>query len=499
MSILVCLIFFIYTAALVVITVYCLMQLHLLFQYKKHHFKLANRPVVPAKPALPSARSQFPFVTIQLPVYNEMYVIDRLIDNIMQMDYPRECFEVHVLDDSTDETNSIAAGLVERYKAQGFNIAQIRRSNRQGYKAGALKEAMHQAKGEFIAIFDADFLPKKDFLINTLAHFHNKKVGVVQTRWEHLNETYSILTRLQALQLNVHFSVEQQGRRAGNYLLQFNGTAGVWRRAAIEDAGGWEADTLTEDLDLSIRAQLRGWEIIYLEGVGSPAELPAEMNGLKSQQFRWMKGGAETAKKMLPTIWRSHLRPGQKIHATMQLFSSTIFVFVFILGVFSVPVLLLMGHSHFGSDMMKWCLIGFFAFLSVQYVANVELPFQKGGYLKRLAKFVFLFPLFLALSMGLSLHNTVAVVQGWLGRQSAFVRTPKFNILSLRDSFRSHQYLASKISWTTILEGLLAVYFLLAVWQGLQMDQLAFLLLHSLLALGYGAIFFYTLRHLRYK
>lgn len=494
MAILVQVIFLIYALALLVITGYCLMQLHLLYQYKKFH----RKRLAGSRQELTETHP-FPFVTIQLPIFNEMYVAERLIDNIMRMDYPKDRFEVHILDDSTDETQAITRRKTEAYRAQGFNIEQIRRSDRKGFKAGALKDAMQRAGGEFVAIFDADFLPKPDFLKKTLAYFENENVGVVQTRWEHLNESYSLLTRLQALQLNVHFSIEQQGRRAGNYLLQFNGTAGVWRRQTIEDAGGWEADTLTEDLDLSIRAQLRGWQIVYLEDVGSPAELPAEMNGLKSQQFRWMKGGAETARKMLPTIWRSQLRPSQKIHASAQLFGSSVFVFVFLMGVFSVPLLFLVGEQRFGSRLAEWCFVGFLAILAVYYVANVETPSRQGGYLRRLVKFLFLFPLFLALSMGLSLHNTVAVVQGWIGKKSAFIRTPKFNIQSLRDSFKSQRYLSSKISWTTLMEGLLTIYFLSAIWTGWQMQNFSFLLLHTLLAVGYGTIFFYTLRHLRYK
>jgi cellulose synthase/poly-beta-1,6-N-acetylglucosamine synthase-like glycosyltransferase len=428
-----------------------------------------------------------------------MYVVERLIDNIMKMDYPKDRFEVHVLDDSTDETLEITCRKVAEYQEQGFHIEQICRKDRQGFKAGALRDSMTKAKGEFIAIFDADFLPNASFLKETLYRFEDEKVAVVQTRWEHLNENYSIITRLQALQLNVHFSVEQQGRQGGNYLLQFNGTAGVWRRTAIDDAGGWEADTLTEDLDLSIRAQLKGWKIVYLENVGSPAELPAEMNGLKSQQFRWMKGGAETARKMLPTIWKSGLTFGQKFQVTVQLLSSSIFVCIFLMGVLSVPAVFLIGKWQFSMDVMAWGLSGFFAFLAVQYTANVSTHYEQEGYWKKLFKFVLLFPLFLALSMGLSLHNTVAVLQGWLGKQTAFVRTPKFNIKSLQDTFRSHHYLSNKITWTTFFEGVLTLYFLGAILLGYQSDHTQFLILHVLLALGYGTIFYYTVRHLRLK
>ncbi|GIV30872.1 MAG: hypothetical protein KatS3mg029_0223 [Saprospiraceae bacterium] len=340
-------------------------------------------------------------------------------------------------------------------------------------------------------------MPRPDFLKATLAHFDDPRVGVVQTRWEHLNEDYSLITRLQALQLNVHFSVEQKGRHAGRLLLQFNGTAGVWRRQAIEDAGGWEADTLTEDLDLSIRAQLKGWQIVFLEEVGSPAELPAEIHGLKSQQYRWMKGGAETARKMLPTVWRSELSLSRKLHATMQLAASTVFVCVFLMGVFSVPLLLYWGHLALSTSMLEYCFVGMLALVAVHYTANVEMNVSKGSYWCRLLKFVLLFPLFLALSMGLSLHNTIAVVQGWLGKHTAFVRTPKFNITSLKDNIWNRKYLDGRLSWTTLAEGLLALFFAWAAWEGFASGNYGFLAMHLCMALGYAAIFYYSLKHAR--
>jgi len=319
----------VYCGALVYITVFCLMQLQLLWIYRR----------IDTIGELRSDNgSSYPIVTIQLPVFNELYVVERLIDNICALDYPSDKLQIQVLDDSTDETLDLTQKKVDEYQDKGFDIQLIHRKDRTGYKAGALANGMKTARGEFIAIFDADFMPNKDFLLRTLPYFADSKVGVVQTRWEHLNRDYSLITKLQAFQLNVHFTIEQSGRQAADYLLQFNGTAGVWRAKAIEDAGGWEADTLTEDLDLSYRAQLKGWSIKYLEDVGSPAELPAEMNGLKSQQFRWMKGGAETARKMIPSVWRSPLSFSKKMHATIHLLSSTIFVFVFVIGVFSVPL-----------------------------------------------------------------------------------------------------------------------------------------------------------------
>lgn len=502
MVVLINLIFIIYAATLIFITAYCLMQLDLLYNYRLHHRSKhrSHTSVMPATQTLPIPnQTNWPFVTIQLPIFNEMYVVERLIDNIMQLDYPKDRFEVHVLDDSTDETVDIVRRKVETYQAKGFNIAHFHRTNRQGFKAGALKEALPRAQGEFIVIFDADFLPRPDFLRSTLIHFEDEQVGVVQARWEHLNENYSLLTRLQALQLNVHFRIEQKGRYTGNYLLQFNGTAGVWRRKAIEDAGGWEADTLTEDLDLSIRAQLKGWKIIFLEDVGSPAELPSEIHGLKSQQFRWMKGGAETARKMLPTVWRSQLSIGQKLHATMQLAASSIFVCVFIMGVFSVPLLLYWTKVKLGTTLLEYCYVGMLVLIAVHYTANVEMERKRGAYWKRLVKFVVLFPLFLALSMGLSLHNTIAVVQGWLGKKSAFVRTPKFNITGLKDNFLNRKYLTSRLSWTTIVEGLMAAFFGFAAWQGYANGNYSFLALHLSMALGYAFIFIYSLRHVHIR
>ena len=482
-----------YTVALLYITTYCLLQFNLLYEYGKAY--RADHQTSPRPRAIPD--HQLPFVTVQLPIYNEKYVIARLINTIAAFDYPRDRFEIHILDDSTDETVDIVREKVEEYRGKGYHIRQITRPDRKGFKAGALKYGTQFARGEFLAIFDADFLPRPDFLRCTIPHFDHPKVGVVQTRWEHINRDYSIITRLQALQLNVHFTVEQTGRRAGNFMLQFNGTAGVWRKATIEDAGGWEADTLTEDLDLSIRAQLRGWRITYLEKVGSPAELPAEMNSLKSQQFRWMKGGAETARKMLPTVWRTpYLNFWQKVHATGHLLASTIFVFVFLAGVFSVPLLFFLGSFTFSTNFFAWFLIGLLSVVAVYYVANVEAEIKPESYPRLVIKFLVLFPIFLALSMGLSLHNTVAVLQGYSGKKSPFVRTPKFAIQGLKDSFKRKEYRSAKLGWTTVMEGLLSIYFLIGVAAGFYLNDTTFILFHTLLAVGYGTICYYTVRHL---
>lgn len=511
-----------YTIALLYITIYCVMQFNLLYYYKRGRRTTPEMLITEQEPmrvAVAATAEQgvagtgtnmtlaaddnesYPFVTVQLPIYNEMYVIERLIDAVAEFDYPKDRYEIHIIDDSTDETLDIVAAKVAEYKAKGYNIEQVTREVRQGFKAGALRDAMEAAKGEFMAIFDADFLPKKDFLLRTLPFFEDEKIGVVQTRWEHINEDYSLLTRLQALQLNVHFTVEQVGRMNGDYMLQFNGTAGVWRRKTIEDAGGWEADTLTEDLDLSIRAQLKGYKIRFLENVGSPAELPAEMNSFKSQQFRWMKGGAETCKKMLPTVWRSDLSLNQKVHATSHLLASSVFVFVFAAGLFSVPLLFFLSdliELGFSKNFFAYFLVGLLSIVGIYYVANIQSPAnQQESFGKAVLRFIVLFPLFLALSMGLSLHNTVAVLQGYRGKKSPFVRTPKFNIKSIKDSFKKQNYLTKKLTWTTIGEGLLSLYFIAAVVGAFYIQNTTFIAFHGMLALGYGAIFMYSIKHLK--
>ncbi|HAI58191.1 MAG TPA: histidine kinase [Saprospirales bacterium] len=479
-----------YVVALIYIMVFCLMQFHLLYHYRKNA-EVSSQDFEDTKD------EDLPFVTIQLPIYNELYVVERLVDNIAKFDYPKDKYEIHILDDSTDETMQIALAKVEEYKAKGFNIEHITRSNRVGYKAGALKEGTKFAKGKFLAIFDADFLPNPDFLRQTIPHFADEKVGVVQTRWEHINEDYSLITRLQAFQLNVHFTVEQMGRYNADYLLQFNGTAGIWRRECITDAGGWEADTLTEDLDLSYRAQFKGWKITFLEDITSPAELPAEMNGLKSQQHRWMKGGAETAVKLLPTVWKSNISLGQKIHATSHLLSSSIFLFVFFIGVSSVPLVFMLKGFDF--DYLGFFLISLLTIIIVYYNANVRKAWKDGLTVNNFLKFIFLFPVFLALSMGLSFHNSIAVIQGLRGKKSPFVRTPKFDIKGLTDSFAKDKYHYKDINKVTIFEGLLAIYFMMAIIGAIVVGNTSFIIFHTLLAFGYSTIFFFSIKHSKTK
>lgn len=478
----------IYLLCLLVIGIYCIFQFHLLtFYLRDRNLQVDIGETV--------SDSELPMVTVQLPMYNEYYVVERLIDNIVKLDYPKDKLEIQVLDDSTDDSLALTRSKVEEYQEKGFDIKLMTRVLRHGYKAGALKDATPYAKGEFIAIFDADFLPDPDFLTQTIPHFSDSKVGVVQTRWGHINQRYSLLTELQAFQLNVHFTVEQKGRASGNLMLQFNGTAGLWRKETILDSGGWEADTLTEDLDLSYRAQLKGWKVVFLEDIKSPAELPARMEGLKSQQHRWMKGGAETAKKLLPQVWASDISLLKKIHASIHLLGSSVFLCVFLVGVFSVPLLYFINPLEIDVNILSLFLISTLLIGIVYYVANVRKAWEEKSKLKAIFKFIFLFPAFLSLSMGLSFHNSLAVLQGYLGKKSAFIRTPKFNIKTISDSFKKTRYTKTSLSFVTIMEGLLSLFFLVAIIMGIKTGNMSFLLFHILLFLGYSTIFCLSVKH----
>ena len=325
----------IYGICLVLVFFYAVLQLSLAIAYSRSRKRVSDLP----KPVYDPATCKT--VTIQLPMFNEMYVAERIIEAAANFDYPRDKFDIQVLDDSTDETKEIIAKKVAEIAARGIQIEHIHRVDRTGYKAGALDAAMNKVKGEFIAIFDADFVPEPDWLQKTMPYFNgDDKIGVVQTRWGHLNKDYSLLTELQAFGLNGHFAVEQGGRTSAGHFINFNGTGGIWRKKCIESAGGWEHDTLTEDLDLSYRAQLRGWRFVYLEDVVAPAELPITMSALKAQQHRWMKGGAECFMKMWKTILTfKNVRLSDRIHGMAHLFNSTVFLFIFIMSLLSLTVL----------------------------------------------------------------------------------------------------------------------------------------------------------------
>ena len=433
----------------------------------------------------------YPVVTVQLPIFNEKYVVERLIEAVSKFDYPKDKLEIQVLDDSTDETILMTAQLVEKYKLQGIDIVQIRRQERKGFKAGALQYGLEIAKGEYLAIFDADFLPQPDFLLKTLPHF-NENIGVVQTRWGHINRDYSLLTELQAFGLDAHFSIEQKGRNHAKSFINFNGTGGVWKKQCIVEAGGWSADTLTEDLDLSYRAQLAGWDFKYLEDCVAPAELPVIMSAVKSQQYRWNKGAAETARKNFGKVLRSKLSIGSKFHALFHLFNSSVFVCLLIASILSIPMLYIKEANprlELLFDIGSIFLFGFFSITFFYWVASKQMFPQKTS-----TKFFKIYPAFLTVSMGLSLHNGLAVLEGLFGFKSAFIRTPKFNIKDKSDRWENNIYIKPKIDLLTILEAVLSLYFIFGIVSGIYLKDWGLMIFHVMLALGFAMVFIQSIK-----
>jgi cellulose synthase/poly-beta-1,6-N-acetylglucosamine synthase-like glycosyltransferase len=435
--------------------------------------------------------SSTPDVTMQLPIYNEYYVVERLITSACLVNYPKEHFEIQVLDDSTDETTGIVAALVETYRAKGFDIKHCHRTNRSGFKAGALKEGLKTARGEFVAIFDADFIPPPDFFKKTLPYFfQNPRIGLVQTRWEHLNSDYSFLTRVQAMALDGHFVIEQNVRNKAGFFINFNGTGGIWRKECIFDAVNWEADTLTEDLDLSYRAQLRGWKFKFLNHVTSPAELPSEINALKSQQFRWTKGAIETARKILPKVWASKLPLEKKIHATFHLTNNIVFPFILLAGILNVPLIFIKhqgGYENYFNVMAVFVLAFIGSFLFYLYSQKDVYP----DWQKRML----LFPLFMAGSMGFAVNNTKAVIEGLLKKKSEFVRTPKYSVVNKQDAWLDKKYVLMKVNYTVIIELILALYCLSGVVASIYYLELAAVPFQMLFSIGFGLVAWLSLKH----
>ena len=474
--------FSIYSAALIFLFCYGLIQIHLVYQYlryKKNHTQ-QDAPLL----------THFPLVTVQLPVYNESLVVERLIEAVATLDYPKACYEIQVLDDSTDETTSMIAAKVEHYKAHGLQITHLHRANRKGFKAGALQEALATAKGEFISIFDADFIPPAKFLRCTLPYFDDKQIGMVQTRWDHLNKNSSLLTHFQAFLLDAHFSVEQMGRNTAGYFINFSGTGGVWRKACMVDAGGWHTDTLTEDFDLSYRAQLKGWKFKYLEEVSVPAELPPVMSALKTQQYRWIKGNAETARKHVKHVMQSDIPLKTKVHAFFHLTVGTVFISVFIASFLSIPLLFLKPHVPQLSAWFQYASFSLISllFLSVfHYVSTVHTGFTGQG--KRY--FFKTFPLYLSFSMGISLNNALAVIEGWMGKKTAFIRTPKFNMAD--GKINTLAPVQKKKNRLFLFEMLLVFYFLAGAGLGLYYHDFTMFPYHLMLAFGFGMMCYFAI------
>ncbi|MGO1751173.1 MAG: cellulose synthase family protein [Psychroflexus sp.] len=467
------LILIIYALLLLIVFLYSLVQFDL---YLKYRMQSQKRKIKQFK--------SWPKVTIQLPVFNENYVVERLINQVVQLDYPKEKIEFQVLDDSTDESMIKTIKLVENYQNLGINIKHIWRKNRVGFKAGALKEGLKKAEGEFIAVFDADFMPSSDWLKKTIPHFSNEKIGVVQTRWGHLNREDSLLTKIQAFALDFHFTLEQVGRNLSKHFINFNGTAGVWRKTCIIDAGNWQGDTLTEDLDLSYRAQLKSWEFVYLEGVVAEAELPAIMSATRSQQFRWNKGAAENfSKNFKKVLQSSEVSLRTKIHSFFHLLNSSMFLVVLLLAIISVPLLFIKAtHPE-----LKW----FFYAMSILGISTILFLIVYWKSFKSINEqskvnffeFIFLFISFFSAAMGLSLHNSIAVLEGHFGKKSAFIRTPKLN-----NVLENNTYIKKQISVVNILEVCLAIYFAFGIYSAFRLNEYGLLFFHVMLFLGFSFV-----------
>lgn len=482
-----------YTVSLLLILMYAIAQLNLLINYLNAKKKTAQCPLFDFENP-----EEIPVVTIQLPVYNEMYVIQRLLDNIAKIKYPREKLEIQVLDDSTDESLKTTALKIKELQATGLDIKHITRSNRSGFKAGALKQGLEIAKGEYIAIFDADFLPQHNWLYKTIPYFKDLEIGVVQTRWGHINKNYSLLTKVQAFALDAHFTLEQVGRNTKGHFINFNGTAGAWRRSCILDAGNWEGDTLTEDLDLSYRAQLKNWKFKYLEEVETPAELPVVISAARSQQFRWNKGGAENFQKMYRRVLTSNnVSTKTKIHSLLHLLNSTMFLNIFLVAILSVPMLYI--KNEYGYLKGYFIVMSFFVVSTLIFFVCYWYTYKTiyGGGFKQFIKYVGMFFAFFSIAMGFSLHNTIAVIEGHMGKKSDFVRTPKFNISTLKDKWQGNKYLKKNISVHVIFEGILMCYFAfgmyLAFVVGDQGGDFGLFPFHLMLCLGFGYVFFKSL------
>ncbi|MFB0904677.1 MAG: cellulose synthase/poly-beta-1,6-N-acetylglucosamine synthase-like glycosyltransferase [Dokdonia sp.] len=477
----------VYSISLILILFYAFAQLNLLFNYIKAQKLVDDSPQLDL-----TNPEEVPYVTIQLPVFNEAYVMERLLDNIVLIDYPRGKLEIQVLDDSTDETVETTAAHVQRLAATGIDIVHITRTDRSGYKAGALKEGLEITKGELIAIFDADFLPEADWLYKTIPYFKDPEIGVVQTRWAHLNRDYSILTQIQAFALDAHFTLEQVGRNSKGHFINFNGTAGVWRKETIYDAGNWEGDTLTEDLDLSYRAQLKKWKFKYLEDVTTPAELPIIISAARSQQFRWNKGGAENFRKMFRRVISSEMSIKSKMHGILHLLNSTMFLNVLIVGVLSIPMLYI--KNEYGHLREYFIVMSFFVISTLIFFICYWYMYKKtyGGGFKNFISYIGMFFTFFSIAMGFSFHNSIAVLEGHVGKRSEFVRTPKFNLKAVGGNWKTNKYILKKVSPHVIVEGILMLYFAFGMYSAFIVGSepdFGLFPFHLMLFIGFGFVF----------
>lgn len=441
-----------YFIVMIVLAFYGLHRYQLVFLYYRNQKNAVTEP--------PQRFTTLPRVTIQLPIFNEQFVIDRLLDAICHLEYPADRLEIQLLDDSTDETVQVASTLVERYRALGHPIEYMHRTNRHGYKAGALHEGLRVATGEFIAIFDADFVPPPDWLLRVVHHFTEPGIGMVQTRWTHLNRDYSFLTQVEAILLDGHFVLEHGGRSRSGVFFNFNGTAGMWRRTAIEAAGGWEHDTLTEDTDLSYRAQLAGWRFKYLQDVECPAELPIEMTAFKTQQARWAKGLIQTSMKILPRVFKSDLSFHLKLEAFYHLTANLSYPLMVVLSTLLMPAMVI----RFYQGWMQMLFIDVPLFLASTFsISSFYLVSQRVLFPKKWYKTILYLPFLMSLGIGLTVTNTRAVLEALLGIKSSFKRTPKYSVQRKGERSAASKY-RKRLGIVPWIELLIGCYFAATIW-----------------------------------
>lgn len=440
----------------------------------------------------------YPTVMIQLPIFNEQYVVERLLRNVAKMDYPADRLSIQLLDDSDDQTSMIAARVIAELQQAGHNITHVQRPDRVGFKAGALEYGMGLDDAEFIAIFDADFLPRPDFVKQVLAYFADAKVGMVQTRWEHLNADYSLITRLMAFAIDNHFSVEHGGRQASNGFINFNGTGGMWRRKTIEAAGGWRSDTLTEDLDLSFRSQILGWKFIFAENITTPSELPVQMSAVRSQQFRWTKGAAETGRKTLYNLWFSPAPISTKVMGSFHMLNSFIFLFLFVFGV-STAALPFLGGSHFtliAAILNAMIISSMFATLFTYWTSRRSGDFEKTHSSTSLITTTLTFT---ALATGLCMHCSRAVLQGLFGQATPFVRTPKLNVTAETTHVETMRaYNVTHVPLVVYMEAGLAILFIGLIIFSLGSSAIMFTGIYIFYAVGFAMVSVLSFREARF-
>ena len=425
--------------------------------------------------------SDLPRVTIQLPMFNERYVIERLIDAVCEIRYPREKLQIQVLDDSIDETQKIAADAVARKREQGFDIVYIHRDDRTGFKAGALEAGLKTATGEFVAVFDADFVPQPDFLERTIHFFTNEKVGMVQIRWEHLNREYSLLTRVQSILLDGHFVIEHTARNRSGRFFNFNGTAGIWRKSTIADAGGWQHDTITEDLDLSYRAQSKGWQFIYVNESTTPAEVPVEMVAFKTQQHRWAKGSIQVAKKVLPKLLKSRLPFKVKLEAWMRLTCNISYILMVILSLMMPLTVEFRVKNSWMTSIWVDAIVFICASVSIMmFYLLAQKEARKQTFMQRLAYL----PIVMSLGIGLSINNCRAVIEALVGYKTGFVRTPKYGVTKSGESFKHVKY-GFKLNWQPWVETAMGIYFVWGIVHAISLGAYASVPFLALFCTGY--------------